>query len=149
MARVLTPEQLELLSAARRHVADAEFLLSSGAHSSPDQAWHLAGFGPECLRKACLEDRALDRAIGHDLGPDAEALLDWGLSLDPHAWRYDLAGWSGRAPCLGEWRPDHRYERTGTRRPDDVSELVQAARTFLDRVQADLWADGRVSGSEI
>lgn len=37
-----------LISAALRHVRDAEQLLTS----SPDQAWHLADFGPECIRKS-------------------------------------------------------------------------------------------------
>lgn len=144
----MTPHQLDLLSAASRHVADAEHLLSAGANQSEDQAWHLAGFGPECLRKACLEDRNLDRALGHELGPQGEALLDWGIALDPQAWRYDLANWSSRQPRLAEWRPDHRYERTGTRTGLPVNELVGAARDFLDRVRADLWADGRISGRE-
>lgn len=144
----MTPDQLELLSAAGRHVADAEHLLSTGSHQSQDQAWHLAGFGPECLRKACLGDRAFDRTLGHELGPRAEALLDWGIALDPYAWRYDLSGWSEREPRLAEWRPAHRYEGTGTRSGQAVTDLVDAARSFLERVRADLWADGRISGRE-
>ena len=62
----MNPEQVRLLSAARRHITDAEHLLEPGLHQSQDQAWHLAGFAPEC-------------------------------------------------PALQEWRPDHRYEATGTR----------------------------------
>ena len=66
--------------------------------------------------------------------------------MDPHAWRYDLMDLAGQAPRLGEWHPSHRYERTGTRHGDPVAELVEAARGFVDRVLADLWADGRITG---
>ena len=145
----MTSDQLDLLSAASRHVADAEHLSSPGRHCSPDQAWHLAGFAPECLRKACLEDRALDRALGHELGPDGEALLDWGVALDPHAWRYDLADWSLSSPTIADWKPAHRYEATGSRSGEPVTELVGAARRLLERVRADLWADGQITGREI
>ncbi len=60
----MTPRQLDLLSAARRHIADAEHLLAHGAHRSEDQAWHLAGFGPESVRKACLEGRDARSRLG-------------------------------------------------------------------------------------
>lgn len=141
----LTGHQRALLSAAVRHVGDAERLLGS----SPDQAWHLAGFGPECARKACLEDAILDHALGHDLGPNGEALLEWWIPLDPAAWRYRLAGWARRAPCLAEWSPNHRYESTGTRVGAPVKELTRSARRLLNGVLADLWSDGRLDEGEI
>ena len=125
-------------------MADAEYLLEA----SPDQAWHLAGFGPECLRKACIEERMLDHALGHDLGPRSEDLLDWGIALDPHAWRYGLVDWSSQEPLLATWRPEHRYEKTGTRSGKVADELVTAARGLVDRVHADLWADGRITGRD-
>jgi len=143
----MTPRQLAFISAALRHVEDAEHLLTSGSHRSEDQAWHLAGFGPECVRKACLEDRALDRALGHNLAADTEHLLEWGLSLDPHASRYGLVGWAG-APQLADWDPTHRYDRTGTHVGDPVAALVASARNLVHRVHADLWADGRITGRE-
>lgn len=139
----LTSRQLDLLSAAARHVEDAEHLLHD-APASPDQAWHLAGFCPECARKACFEDAILDQALGHDLGPDGDRLLDWWIPLDPGAWRYRLDGWSQQEPRLAEWRPDHRYDRTGTRRGVPVEELTASARRLLDGVVADLWTDGRL-----
>ena len=40
----------DLVSAALRHARDAEWL----AHRSPDQAYHLAGYAPECARKATV-----------------------------------------------------------------------------------------------
>lgn len=138
----MTPAQLDLLSAAIRHVRDAERLLAPGEGESVDQAWHLAGFGPECVRKACLADRALDHALGHSLGDEVDELLDLAVGLDPHAMRYRLLGWADQAPALIGWRPDARYERTGRRTPAAVTPLVQAAAVLVDRVVADLWADG-------
>ncbi len=144
----LTPRQLAFLSAALRHVADAEHLLAQGAHQSQDQAWHLAGFGPECAKKACVDDGMLDRVLGHDLGMDAEPMLEWGLALDPRASRYGLVGWPKRRPILESWTPNHRYDATGAHTGTRVAELVALAREVVGRIQADLWADGRLSGKE-
>lgn len=140
----LSPEQLALLSAACRHVRDAEGLLTA-AEPSPDQAWHLAGFGPECVKKACLETNLLHRVLGHELGAAGDQLLDWWIPLDPAAWRYRLTGWTADAPRLDEWRPDHRYEKTGHRAATAAAELTRAARQKVDGVLADLWIDGRVT----
>jgi hypothetical protein len=144
----LTDRQRALLSAAARHVRDAERLLVV-TPTSPDQAWHLAGFGPECVRKACLEDAILDLALGHDLGPQGEVLLEWWIPLDPSAWRYHLAGWAQHTPRLAEWNPSHRYESTGTRFGGPVRELTERARQLLDGVVADLWSDGRLREGEL
>lgn len=139
-----------MLSAALRHVRDAETLLQTSEFpKSPDQAWHLAGFGAECLRKACLDDSLLYQALGHDLGAKTEPLVEWGISLDPHAWRYKLASWCTRLPNLAEWQPAHRYERTGTRTSAVVASFVAEITQLVDSTFADLWADGRLSESEL
>jgi hypothetical protein len=140
----MTSEQLAFLSAAMRHSKDAEELLDS----SPDQAWHLAGFGPECIRKACLEDGALYRALGHSFGEAAEELLDLAISLDAHAWRYDLVGWAQKVPHLSEWLPEHRYHSRGSHVGSEVVTFVREARALVERVLADLWADGLITGRE-
>jgi hypothetical protein len=56
MPEPLDKHAVDLLSAALRHVRDAEHLATPN-HSgySPDQAHHLAGFGPECAQKATLQ----------------------------------------------------------------------------------------------
>lgn len=144
----LTTHQQSLLSAALRHVRDAERLLAEPP-ASPDQAWHLAGFGPECARKACLEDAVLDHALGHDLGPDGERLLAWWIPLDRSAWRYRLTEWPQQAPRLAEWHPNHRYERTGTRVGTPVRELTDSARQLVDGIIADLWCDGRLQEANL
>lgn len=47
------PAELKLLSAALRHLRDAEHLAdASNLHGSLDQAYHLAGFGPDCRYQA-------------------------------------------------------------------------------------------------
>lgn len=145
---VCTSPQLNLLSASRRHVADAERLRAE----SPDQAWHLAGFGPECARKVLVFDtslapKALHQSLGHDFsGRSDEALLEWVLRLDPHAHRYAPTGWSTAHPALTGWRPDHRYDPTGTvvTRARPLDDLLAAARHLVDRVTADLWMDGQL-----
>jgi hypothetical protein len=140
----LSPRQVSLLSAAVRHVADAERLLAPPP-SSPDQAWHLAGYGPECARKACIDEEILDRTLRHGWGSQGEVLLEWWIPLDPAAWRYRLGGWAERAPRLADWSPSHRYERTGTRGDAPARELTTSAGALVDAVVADLWADGRLS----
>lgn len=139
----MSPTQLASVSAALRHVRDAEALVVA----SPDQAWHLAGFGPECIRKACLRDRMFDKVLGHDWTPASEAMLDVAVNLDPQAARYRLAGWASTEPLLARWMPSHRYDRTGAHAGDAAS-LVLACRRLVDRVYAELWMDGTLAGAE-
>ena len=133
----MTPDQVALLSAAIRHVRDAEALLAA----SPDQAWHLAGFGPECARKACLSERWADKALGHQLGLVAEPALATAIALDARAARYRLDAWSSNWPSFTAWTPEGRYHRTGAHAPAAPA-LVGEARAAVDRVVCDLWADG-------
>lgn len=128
-----------LVSAALRHVRDAEALLGKEPTSSPDQAFHLAGYGPECARKAALSSRALDIALGHEFGAD---VLETALALDVHALRYDLAHWNTRHPALRAWSTGARYKRTGTYTDAQATELVKAARAAVDRIVVALWSDG-------
>jgi hypothetical protein len=133
---------MELASAAMRHVRDAEDLLSS----SPDQSWHLAGFGPECVRKACLEQSWLDRALGHDLAEVSDRVLEVALALDALAARYDIRHFSGRYPELRRWRVESRYEPTGTHTAAAARELVNEAAALTYALAAELWMDGRIQG---
>src|SRR5580658_3108474 len=96
----LSASRVALASAALRHVGDAATLASG----SPVQAYYLAGYGPECARKAALtfatEKQALelDKAVGHGFGDDAETALAMWCALDPLALRYTLHHWKGREP---------------------------------------------------
>lgn len=137
----LRPNRLALVSAALRHVRDAENLFCESPSRSVDQAWHLAGFGPECIRKACLTEPWADMALGHALGESVEVSLDFALSLDPRAWRLGLANWRGTG-LLNRWNPQDRYVATGTAVESDVSELLLLSRSKVDSVVATMWASG-------
>ncbi|MEM9458219.1 MAG: hypothetical protein AAGF11_28850 [Myxococcota bacterium] len=134
------------VSAALRHVRDAEHLLVDGDHRSVDQAYHLAGFGPECARKACLGIRWADKALGHNSAEeDARLVLEVLLAVDAHAHRYRIGGgqWGESPyPALGRWGPESRYVATGTHEPAEARALVAECREIVDRITTALWADG-------
>jgi hypothetical protein len=135
----------DLLSAAIRHIRDAELLASVAAPDrSLDQAYHLAGFGPECARKATLSRSTFDKAIGHGTTEASELSLEWALAHDPRAHRYriDLAAWAGRYPALAKWNEGARYDRTGRRQAPEVAALLAEARAIVGATVAALWGDG-------
>ena len=74
----MSKEQIAFVQAARRHVNDARALLAA----SPLQAYHLAGFGPECARKAVPGVATLAKQLGHTIDAD-EALATLFAALDP------------------------------------------------------------------
>lgn len=141
---VLSEGAIDLASAALRHVRDAEHLLDVGPDASPDQAYHLAAFGPECARKACLGRRWLDREIGHGAAPFADDVVDLLTALDPIAHRYDARSYHARLPELSRWTMDCRYERTGTRARAQAELLCKEARAAVDGIVSALWMDGRI-----
>jgi hypothetical protein len=141
----MTDRRTTLVSAALRHVRDAELLLdTSHGRSSPDQAFHLAGYGPECVRKATLSIDWLDKAIGHQMVDNVDDLLAAAVALDPIAVRYEITGWSDRYRALSCWTEQSRYERTGTRAPEVVQALLEEARAIVDGLVLALWMDGRL-----
>lgn len=144
-ATEFSTRQLVLISAALRHVRDAAYLLdASHPGQSIDQAFHLAGFGPECARKALLGDRVFDKVLGHRFDAGVELVLDAALALDPQARRYSPRGWAARYPALPTWSEQSRYYATGTKTDASARPVVeQAARAVHDTVVA-LFADGRI-----
>lgn len=144
----MSDEGLKLTSAALRHARDAEALASPGPQTSLDQAYHLAGFGPECARKAILAGRWLDQVIGHGFGDDGERILDFAVALDPRAARYHPAGFGVAYPALAGWDVGCRYERTGTRKGGDVAAICAEARAAVDSVVVSLWVDGHFPDGE-
>lgn len=131
-------------SAALRHLTDAAHLLSNALHLSADQTYHLAGFGPECARKACVGSRAWGKVLGHDLGDASDQALEWMIALDPMLSRDRLTGWTIEEPALGEWAPEVRYLPTGTFDDQRSRQLLQACERLTSRTLAGLWADGRL-----
>jgi len=147
-ALTLSSSAVGLLSAALRHARDAEHLLDAGAHTSPDQAYHLAAFGPECARKATLSIRWLDKAIGHDVSTVAEEILDFAIAIDPIALRYEPMEYAARYPLLDAWSVDCRYMKTGAHTSPEAEALCREARAAVDAVVIALWADGRMPDGE-
>jgi len=136
---------LTFLSAGLRHMRDAEHLEQADPSvRSLDQAYHLAGFAPECLRKATLTPRIFDLAIGHGVTARSEPALEMALAIDPVAQRYDLVGWAARYPAIHQWSEGCRYDQTGTRSVADVRALLAEARELVDAISFALWADGHV-----
>lgn len=133
---------VDFASAALRHIRDAEDLLDS----SVDQAWHLAGFAHECARKACLREGWIPKLLGHDFSEAGEQVVEVGISLDPRASRFPLRDWASRYSVIASWRPDHRYERTGTVRASErnVEALVEQGRTATNACIVALFLDGAI-----
>lgn len=131
-----------LCSAALRHLVDAERLAGDSTHPSLDQAWHLAGFGPECALKATLASGRFDRALGHDVhDPD---IMGWVLAVDP----FPGAPRTGvpSLPGTRNWNPDSRYERTGTATDEEVEAILEHARVATLGPISALWAMGVLTG---
>lgn len=127
-------DQLALLSASLRHQVDAEALLTS----SPDQAWHLAGFATECIRKAALSVQAFRKALGHEQSGDFDKLFDLVAALDPAALRFHLTGWAAPGTRLSEWDERHRYDGKGAH-ASKAAMLVDETQRHHRRTLFELW----------
>jgi hypothetical protein len=142
----LSASRVALASAALRHVEDATALASR----SPVQAYHLAGYGPECARKAALtfasevEATTLDKAVGHGFRKDAETAFALACTLDPLASRYTLRNWKARLPVLTQWSEQCRYEKSDHLGARQIRPLLDAASGLVTEVITALWADGRL-----
>lgn len=142
----ISPSASGFLSAALRHIRDAEHLAdASNPGRSLDQAYHLAGFGPECARKATLSSRVFDKSLGHDFGLSSNQVLDFATAVEPFAHCYSPYDWNRLYPALSRWSEGSRYKRTGTCQESEVKALVSDARRAVDRVFFLLWADGRLA----
>jgi hypothetical protein len=137
-----------MISAALRHVRDAEHLLScSAGYTSPEQAYHLAGLGPECARKATISEPWLDKVIGHGITPWADEIVEFATALDPMAHRYDIRDFLNRYPELARWNIECRYAETG-RNSAQAALVCRQAREIVDAIVIALWADGRLGDIE-
>jgi hypothetical protein len=147
-SRTLPPQARKMISAALRHVRDAEHLLScSAGYASPEQAYHLAGLGPECARKATISEPWLDKVIGHGVTPWADEMVEFATALDPMAHRYDIRDFLNRYPQLARWSIESRYAETGRNSPEAVL-VCRQAREIVDAIVIALWADGRLGDIE-
>ena len=120
----------------------AEHLLKEGADRALDEAFHVAGFGPECAQAACLGEEWFAKAIGHGFDAAQADSLRLLLHLDPRAPRYLPADWGARHEALRTWTVQSRYMPTGTFDLARTTAVTREAREIVDRIVASLWADG-------
>ena len=142
----------DFASAALRHMRDAEHLIADEMHVSRDQAWHLAGFAHECARKACIRDGWVPKLLGHDFSNASDEVVELAIALDPRAGRLPVRQWASRYPAITAWRPDHRYERTGTAEKDkerNIEDLVKQGREAVDACIVALFLDGSLAMESI
>lgn len=141
-----------LISAALRHIRDAEHLLAPGPHRSVEQALHLAGFAPECARKGCIDEDVVDKALGHEIAGADDPMVDFLLALDPSASRYGIDRHTLKLPHRARhWNVECRYMATGDPRTNEnaVTDVVKEARAFVDGCVADLWRDGVLPAGDL
>jgi hypothetical protein len=142
----------DFASAALRHIRDAEHLLTGGANSSRDQAWHLAGFAHECARKAFIGNGWIPKLLGHKFSDANEQIVEIAISLDPRAGRFPVRRWADRYPAIAAWRVEHRYERTGASDDADdrnIEDLVSQGREAVDSCILALFLDGSLERASI
>jgi hypothetical protein len=115
---------------------------------------YLAGYGPECIRKAALmrlpreDEDQRNRAIGHRFGKPEELAFKLFCDGDMLASRYGLTGWKQQASALGDWKEDLRYSRSDSVTLRQATRLVEASEMLTLRTLTDLWADGRLEPLE-
>jgi hypothetical protein len=124
-----------LRSAAARHLGDASAMVAAG---NWDQAEHLIGFAPECARKAALENH-WHKLLGHVLV--VGTVLDIVESLEP-------MGTCVRIPEqaleeLRSWKPECRYQVTGTATESLARRRVAAANLATTNALAAAWVVGQ------
>jgi hypothetical protein len=132
-----------LVSAALRHVRDAEHLLEQGPHRSLEQVLHLVGFGPECVRKACIDEELADKALGHEIRGASDPIVDVLVAIDPSASRYRIDDQESELPLrMAHWTMNARYMMSGQGAEATAESLTKEARRFVDRCVEILWSDG-------
>ena len=135
------PSVRPLLEAAARHLRDARTLLTT----SPVQAMHLAGFGPECARKGVPGLDGFGKALGHEVSPNDElrALI---AALDSvarrYAWDRLLLDWDATHPELSRWSPEIRYRANDACTAAAAEVVLEQAESVTATLLAALFADG-------
>ena len=124
-------------SAARRHLEDAESLLSAGRC---DNAAYLAGYAAECGVKALAElvGQPLPKLHLHQLSSD---VLEAALAAVGGFRRYPGA----RAAFMGalaKWTTSMRYDATGTADVPHANRLVKESRNVFAATIGALVLDG-------
>lgn len=132
----------DFASATVRHWQTTDHLASEGYWQ---QAAYLAGYIAECSLKSLLERTAttiLPKDVGHDLARLVGDALELAWILTPSTRRYPIPRINSRAPGIGEWRPEHRYARTGFLHEKRFKQIVSEARDVGSSVLIGLVLDG-------
>ena len=132
----------DFASATVRHWQTTDRLASEGYWQ---QAAYLAGYIAECSLKSLLERTATTippRAVGHDLVTLVGDALELAWILTPLTRRYPIPPINSGAPGIGEWRPEHRYARTGFLSEKRFKQIVSEARDVGSSVLIGLVLDG-------
>lgn len=133
------------LSAAKRHLDDADLLLS-GSHS--DNAAYLSGYIIECAIKGLLrgETEIPPNDYRHDLPMLSGDVLLLACFLAPMASRYELPQSAEVMELIREWGPHLRYTRTGHIDGTKATRWVGAAKAVFISITVKLELDGRSGG---
>lgn len=86
------------------------------------------------------------KALGHLVGEAGDEIAGWLAALEPLPHRYRAHAAAGQLVDLEGWRPEARYEATGTTDNSgrNLEAAIKAAETFAHGCIAMLWADGIV-----
>ena len=86
--------------------------------------------------------------LGHDFDNSGERIMEMAIALEPRAGRFPVSEWGKRYPAIVPWRPDHRYDRTGSSASDqsrDVESLVRQGREAVDACIVALFLAGTLT----
>jgi hypothetical protein len=74
--------------------------------------------------------------------------MELAVALDSRAGRFPVNDWAKRYPAIAQWRPVHRYDRTGASESDGdrrVEDLVAQGREAVDSCIVALFLDGTLA----
>jgi len=132
----------DFASATVRHWQTTDFLASEGYWQ---QAAYLAGYVAECALKSLLMHTTVTippKDISHDLARLVGDALELAWILTPATRRYPIPRINPGSPGIGEWRPEHRYARTGFLPEKRFKRIVSEAQIVGSSVLIGLVLDG-------
>jgi len=132
----------DFASATVRHWQTTNHLASEGCWQ---QAAYLAGYVVECALKSllvCTATTILPKDVGHDLARLVDEALELAWILTPATRRYPIPRINSGQPGIGEWRSEHRYERTYFLPEKRFRQIVSEAQVVGSSVLIGLVLDG-------
>jgi HEPN domain-containing protein len=129
------------LSAASKHLHDAELLVAAGR---PDNAAYLSGYVAECALKGLLHAQHgfSGRGFGHDLPALSRAATSFAVALSPVVKRYIPPAGPDAASLLSAWAPDMRYQADQTIPEPTARMWLRAANSFHREIIVPMRLDG-------